>query len=304
LKREKNNRGMHGFTLYGFDRQNAGAIKPPSFETDGKPGRENGIIFRKFYVEGSALMRLTKYAAIALELYFPVLAAFMRRSNHSIALKYGYECPFIYWWSLCINTPIPSEGIHRVMCRPHVDSQNGALLLCAVFVYYYGRLPSRHEKEHVWLVLWEAGIVIEIPVGVFLFYPSALFLHFNIDIRHLDKLCFYFTQGNEPPTKEFLKPLSVDNSEEGGRASIVWFTQATMLQSAHLPEGIHTMDQANQMEKAAQRAQPRAEPYYTATFDAADALAKGIFPFKTDPTKIQPELFMGGAAPSLPTQLD
>ena len=38
--------------------------------------------------------------------------------------------------------------------------------------------PNRQEK--IWLVLWEAGIVIQIPIGVLFLYPSALIMHFNI----------------------------------------------------------------------------------------------------------------------------
>ncbi len=37
-------------------------------------------------------------------------------------------------------------------------------------------------KEKAWLVLWEAGLIIELPPGVLLFYPSSLFVHFNVDI--------------------------------------------------------------------------------------------------------------------------
>jgi hypothetical protein len=29
-------------------------------------------------------------------------------------------------------------------------------------------------------VLWEAGVVIELPAGVWLAYPSSLFTHFNV----------------------------------------------------------------------------------------------------------------------------
>ncbi|KAI0724249.1 hypothetical protein C8T65DRAFT_563960, partial [Cerioporus squamosus] len=39
-----------------------------------------------------------------------------------------------------------------------------------------------NHKEKVWLVLWEAKVIIEIPPGIFLFYPSAVFTHFNCDI--------------------------------------------------------------------------------------------------------------------------
>jgi hypothetical protein len=39
-----------------------------------------------------------------------------------------------------------------------------------------------NSKERSWLVIWEAGIVIEMPAGVFVMYPSSLFYHLNIDM--------------------------------------------------------------------------------------------------------------------------
>lgn len=53
----------------------------------------------------------------------------------------------------------------------------------------HGLLGHFNHHEKCWLVIWEAGIAIEIPPGVFVFYPSSLFLHFNIDLScksHLD----------------------------------------------------------------------------------------------------------------------
>ena len=38
------------------------------------------------------------------------------------------------------------------------------------------------HKEKAWLVLWEAKLIIEIPPGALILYPSSLFLHFNVDI--------------------------------------------------------------------------------------------------------------------------
>jgi hypothetical protein len=37
--------------------------------------------------------------------------------------------------------------------------------------------------QQSWLVIWEAGVVIQLPAGVFLLYPSSLFFHFNVDIN-------------------------------------------------------------------------------------------------------------------------
>ncbi|KAI0072893.1 hypothetical protein K474DRAFT_1700686 [Panus rudis PR-1116 ss-1] len=277
-RRENNNRGTHNITLYGFDRQNAGFIKIPHFEMEGKEEGGNGKVFWSIYVPGSILERLTRHVNHLVDLYFPEIAKRMKEVNLSIERQYGYKCPFGYFWTFCINSPRPWEGIHRVKCRPHVDAQNGALMVCAVFVYYYGKMPSK-MKERIWLVLWEAGLIIEVPVGVVILYPSALFLHFNIDIRDLDRLGFYFTEHGEKPSPETLKPLSCENSEEGGRGSMVWFTQATMLQSADLPDGVHKMGQLKELAKAAKGHNPHQESKYS-TYDAGDAFAKGIFPIK------------------------
>jgi len=38
-----------------------------------------------------------------------------------------------------------------------------------------------HTRK-TWLVLWEAGVVIELPPWTFLAYPSSLLYHFNIDV--------------------------------------------------------------------------------------------------------------------------
>lgn len=78
--------------------------------------------------------------------------------------------------------------------KPHVDGKNLALMMCVVFVWGKHRrgfsnlvdLTSlqgdfKHE-EKAWLVLWEAKVIIQLPPGIFLFYPSALFTHFNCDI--------------------------------------------------------------------------------------------------------------------------
>ncbi|KAF9002856.1 hypothetical protein BDZ89DRAFT_903411, partial [Hymenopellis radicata] len=65
-----------------------------------------------------------------------------------------------------------------VYCDPHVDAKNLALGICIVFVYGFF-----NHREKAWLVIWEAGVCIELPPGVFLLYPSALFIHFNVDRR-------------------------------------------------------------------------------------------------------------------------
>ena len=48
------------------------------------------------------------------------------------------DLPFEPFWNFCINAPIYEEGINNVFTVPHTDAKNGALLVCAIFTYYYG----------------------------------------------------------------------------------------------------------------------------------------------------------------------
>ena len=56
-------------------------------------------------------------------------------------MKEGEEVPydgknlFGLWLNFCVNSPLPQHGIHNVVCDPHVDGKNGAMLVCVVFVY-------------------------------------------------------------------------------------------------------------------------------------------------------------------------
>ena len=112
--------------------------------------------------------------------------------------------------------------------------------------------------------------MVQIPAGVLFVYPSALFLHFNV------KMDFELvvTSGGEYPTPDNSVPLSDDPS--GSRCSMVWFTQASVIQSALLP--FVSVKETVQMEEEKQKSNPKDSSYYVSTFDAADALARGFFP--------------------------
>ncbi|KAA1472872.1 hypothetical protein DENSPDRAFT_881587 [Dentipellis sp. KUC8613] len=103
-----------------------------------------------------------------------------------------------------------------------------ALGVCLVFVH--GRF---NHRERAWLVLWEAGIIIQVPPGVFVAYPSSLFLHFNFD-----KFLIVMTPDGQLPTPETAEYL---DGRDRCRSS-VWFTQATIVQTAEL--GYSTVDMA------------------------------------------------------------
>ena len=113
------------------------------------------------------------------------------------------EPDFDLFWNFCINAPYPKEGIHEVICRPHIDAMNSAIYVCAVLVYYFGArvylfgpvfsyvsidfatllTAPEDRREKVWLVIWEAGLIVQIPISILFLYPSALIMHFNIRVE-------------------------------------------------------------------------------------------------------------------------
>ena len=44
-------------------------------------------------------------------------------------------------------------------------------------------IGETNADERIWLVFWEAGIILQVPAGVFVIYPSALLLHFNVHVE-------------------------------------------------------------------------------------------------------------------------
>lgn len=127
--------------------------------------------------------------------FFPGVAERFRASADWHKVKYSIEPLFGLFWNLCTNAMF--EGQKRIHCQPHTDYKN-IVGVCAVVVY---QIPGsfcfptltgvntptasgaefNHSKRS-WLVLWEAGVVVELPPWVVAIYPSSLFYHFNIDV--------------------------------------------------------------------------------------------------------------------------
>lgn len=134
-------------------------------------------------------MGFSGLASSMAEVHFPGVAARYKTCREYIKIKYGITTPFGLFFNWCLNAPRP--GVKRVHCDPHVDFKNIALGICIVFVYGWSRRPPVtpsdrstgvfNFREKAWLVIWEAGICLELPPGVFLLYPSSLFFHFNVD---------------------------------------------------------------------------------------------------------------------------
>lgn len=103
--------------------------------------------------------------------------------------------------------------------------------------------PFDHKRKS-WLVLWEAGVVIELPPWVFLAYPSSLLHHWNVDLHgqfpvditpyecdfDIGTIDFkVVTTNGEWPTPDNSTPMEESGD---GRATFVFFNQASMFQSS------------------------------------------------------------------------
>ena len=74
-----------------------------------------------------------------LEIVFPAVAKRYRKLAAWHKATYGIEPLFGGFWNFCLNGPVFGEGIRNVICEPHVDAKNGAIMLCAVLVFYIGK---------------------------------------------------------------------------------------------------------------------------------------------------------------------
>ncbi|KAF9031896.1 hypothetical protein BJ165DRAFT_1571761 [Panaeolus papilionaceus] len=182
------------------------------------------------FLKNETFQRLVNWVSGMVECFYPGVAKRFRDSTTWHKGKYGIEPLFGLFWNFCVNMPF--SGQKRVHCLPHADSKNVV-------------------GSKTWLVLWEAGVIIELPPWVAAIYPSSLLYHFNVDVSgkesgqyHVVKLIgstelqVVVTANGERPTRE----NSQSACEENGRGSVVFFNQATMYQSAET--GFHTIEQA------------------------------------------------------------
>ncbi|KAJ3925918.1 MAG: hypothetical protein NXY57DRAFT_1043707, partial [Lentinula lateritia] len=230
-----NSRGEHWFSIAGHNRNNKSRPAATTLQ------QQNHAALTKLFQQ-AADHNHRAYGCEILKAHFPAIAKRYQDSINLMKEEYGIKAMFGLFFNFCLNAP--REGARRVFCKPHVDWKNVAFGVCMIYVYGHF---NHHEK--CWLVIWEAGIAIEIPPGVFVFYPSSLFLHFNIDLSYLPIVT---TQTDERLTKENSAALYFChcNSHEGnqgwvdadGRGSMVCFNQASMIQTSKL--GVPTIQQA------------------------------------------------------------
>ncbi|KAF8545807.1 hypothetical protein OG21DRAFT_1491900 [Imleria badia] len=174
------------------------------------------------FINSKLIQRITNFVCSMLRLYFPECAA---RFESAVLYwkKLGVEADFGLYFNFCANLPLLRSRVHAT---PHADRKNIAGGICALMAFHYRGKFNSHLRA--WLVLWELGVVVELPVGVLLLYPSALFYHFNVD-----KADIVATDGARPNIADREQHPSWDDEAEG-RGSLVWFNQASMIQPAEL----------------------------------------------------------------------
>ncbi|KIY66615.1 hypothetical protein CYLTODRAFT_444578 [Cylindrobasidium torrendii FP15055 ss-10] len=234
-----NVRGFHWFHISGWDRQIKGI---PDLRAWCKL---NTGPLKWLFREESPWRRLNGVATLMVQAFFPgVFRRYMRCIDY-MARKHGIAPFYGVFWQFCINW---SESRLLVDCWPHVDAANLAIGVCVIYIF--GHFNS---NEVCWLVIWEANIIIELPAGIFLAYPSSLFYHFNVnkqDVRADVKPTPYVPRlvvgrKGQKPTPSNTVPLTKRNAEpdawEKGnvRGSAVWFCQGSMYQPSEL--GVPTM---------------------------------------------------------------
>ncbi|KAF9506007.1 hypothetical protein BS47DRAFT_1367659 [Hydnum rufescens UP504] len=121
----------------------------------------------------------------------------------------------------CIEIDVTVKS--PVKTVPHRDFKNVAIGVCAIFV-----LGFFNDGETVWLVNFEAKIIIQLPTGIFLLHPSVLIMHFNVDknkfLSNEHPLKFVCTQNGEILNSlNSMPPCSI----KPGRASLVFFNPAS-----------------------------------------------------------------------------
>ncbi|KAK7019813.1 hypothetical protein VNI00_017902 [Paramarasmius palmivorus] len=224
-ERHRNLRGVGWFSIAGYDRNNKPIPKISRWHASQK------IVVDRFFKKNSLFTQLTKIGCSMIRKVFPGIYKRFMDCSQWMEQNYGLKAPYGVFFNFCLNGVV--DGYQRVHCQPHVDFKNVALGVCMLFVYGHF-----NHRERSWLVIWEAGVVVELPPGVFLLYPSSLFLHFNVDKHN-----FVVTE-DEAPNGNNCKPLCSCDDPEAihdenwaagiGRGSIVWFNQATMFQTSEL----------------------------------------------------------------------
>ncbi|KAJ7086993.1 hypothetical protein C8R44DRAFT_752403 [Mycena epipterygia] len=171
----------------------------------------------KNFMKQPIIKRVMGWIANVMRLIFPGITEQMDCDSDWHCIK----PPFAdYFWNLCLNALF--EGQRSISTPPHADSKD-QVLVCVMLVYVLKSGVRFNDTQRIWLWLWEADTVIQLPAWTLAAYPSALFFHFNLDAHDVK---FVTTEGDERPTRENSRPIELGDGD--GRGSLVFFNQSTM----------------------------------------------------------------------------
>ncbi|KAJ7259112.1 hypothetical protein B0H12DRAFT_1232098 [Mycena haematopus] len=206
-------RGDHIAIIFGHHRQSTKQPRLTKWHLDNLDRVEE---FMKLPIVGAMIGLVTDIVTLV----FPGVAARFLSDADWHEKRYGIKPMFGLFWNLCLNAWFP--GQRRIHCRPHADKKN-QIGVCVLLIYVLKTHRAFDHTKYTWLVIWEAGVAVELPPWTILIYPSALFYHFNIDVHDLK---FVTTDGLVRPTPANSRPI-VDGDDQG-RGSFVIFNQSTM----------------------------------------------------------------------------
>ncbi|KAJ7177263.1 hypothetical protein C8R43DRAFT_1230274 [Mycena crocata] len=177
--------------------------------------------------------RIFRWVSDIVRIVWPGLAARFEEEAAWHKRESGIEPLFGYFWNFCLNAVFPGQS--RIHTGPHVDFKN-QIGVCMILTYVTSKGLNYNHRRRGWIVLWEAGIYVELPPWTLIGYPSSLFYHFNVDVDQLQTV--YTDDDVDIPTPENSTPYD----DSVGRGSMVFFSQSTM---SHGPAtGFHTLDEA------------------------------------------------------------
>ncbi|TFK61538.1 hypothetical protein BDN72DRAFT_904019 [Pluteus cervinus] len=213
---ENHNRGRHAPVIVGHQR-------PYTEEVMLTMHHRTHAVTVNAYIRSDAFLRIVNWVCCIVMYAFPAVAACYLACAEYWAAR-GITPHFGLFWCYCWNACYKNQP--RIHCQPHMDSKN-VVGVCVVVVYEKPGYKFDHETRS-WLVIWDAGIIVEMPPWTAAVYPSSLFLHFNIDLQDIKVLTL---PGGDIPTVAQRAHFEERNME--GRGSIVFFNQANMF---HYPE--------------------------------------------------------------------
>ncbi|KAJ7769625.1 hypothetical protein DFH07DRAFT_768895 [Mycena maculata] len=213
-------RGPHMPIIIGHYRQSASQPRVTAWHKHNQPRVDTFMdldIVKRIIVSG--------VVTSVVKTVFPGVAARFEADAKWHKDRYGIDPMFGLFWNLCLNAWFPNA--RRVHCKPHADKKN-QIGICVLLIYVLKSGKNFNHTKRTWLVIWEAGVVLELPPWVLAMYPSSLLYHFNVDVHDI---LFLTTEGDVRPTPENSRPLV--EGDDCGRGSFVFFNQSTM---RHGPE--------------------------------------------------------------------